>query len=121
MLEVPLDSLRLCVNKASTKIFAILQMSLSLLFGEHSAALSNLPTPRIKLPFRSLRHHSFCGRPRTNTVHQIDAPRDERVEYSRHVHQGRTDILRRDIYVPPLGLDHFRRGKGGVLCTSTRV
>jgi len=118
MSEFPLDSYRICVIKTSAKTFAILQMCLSLFFGEHSATLSNPPTPKIEQPVRSLRHHGFRDCPHTNAAHQIDVPRDECVEYSRYGHQGCRDILCRDIYIPLLDLDYFCCGKGGIICTS---
>ena len=43
---VPLDLYQLCVNKVA-KYITILQISLSLSFGERSATLSNFPIPRI--------------------------------------------------------------------------
>jgi len=118
--DIPLDPYHVCMlTSVINKAFLFLQNSFSLLFGEHSTTLSNLPTPQIEPHVRFLRHRGFCVCPHTGTTH-YGAPRDECVENSRNGHQGCDCILRRNIHDPPLDLDHVCCGKGMILCASAR-
>lgn len=83
--NVPLDSFHLCVTK-SIRPITTLQMALSFIFGRHFATPSNLPVSRIEPPVLSLRPRGFCVRPRTNTDHRTEVPRDEYAEYYRYSH-----------------------------------
>jgi len=73
---IPLGSYHLCIPR-SGKVPVIVQFSLSLSFGDHSATLFNLSIPRIEPPVRSFRRLGFRILPRAGATQRIGAQRDE--------------------------------------------
>ena len=120
ILPTPLYSYRLCFANVQETL-TIVQLFLSLVFGTHSVTLPRPITHCDRSPVRSNRYRSFrFGRYREQN-HEIDEPRDGSVKHSRHLQQGRGDILRTRNHVSFLGLGYVPCGEGEVLCTGVRV
>ena len=105
---LPLDSYRMCISGAGSASI-IAYISTALAFGKD---FSQFPIPLTEPSVRFPRSCSFCARHCSNTTHQINAPRSDCVEHSRHSRQGRGDILRGHIFVPFIYRYYVLYGEG---------
>jgi len=120
IVPTPVDSYRICLVDAQ-EAFAIAQMSLSIVFGRYFVTDLETPIPRDDSPVPSHRYRSFHSGRYTDQNHEIDAPRDERVQHSRHHQQGHGDIFRTHSHVPFRDRDYVYCDEGEILCAGVQV
>jgi len=120
ILPTPMDSYRICLVDAQ-EAFTIAQMSLSIVFGRHFVTHLETSIPCDDSPVPPHRYRSLHSGRCTDPNHEIDAPRDERIQHSRHRQQGHGDIFRTYSHVPFRDRDYVCCDEGEILCTDVRA